>query len=47
MFRITEDLSTESHVQCLAKNCKNDPIAFFDMNKVILVIFSKIMYKVH
>jgi len=26
MFRITEDLSSGSLVQCLAKNCKNDSI---------------------
>ena len=34
MFRITEDLSSESLVQCLAKNYKNDSIASVDMDRV-------------
>ena len=34
MFRITEDLSSGSRVQCLAKNYKNDSIVSFDMDKV-------------
>ena len=34
MFRITEDPSSGSLVQCLAKNYKNDSIAFVDMDKV-------------
>jgi len=34
MFRITEDPSSGSLVQCSAKNYKNDPIASFDMDKV-------------
>ena len=34
MFRITEDSSSGSLVQCLAKNCKNDSIVSFDMDKV-------------
>ena len=31
MFRITEDLSSRSLVQCLAKNYKNDSIVSVDM----------------
>ena len=34
MFRITEDPSSESFVQCLAKNYKNDSIVSVDMDKV-------------
>ena len=34
MFRITEDPSSGSLVQCLAKNYKNDSIASVDMDKV-------------
>jgi len=34
MFRITEDPSSESPIQCLAKNYKNDSIASVDMDKV-------------
>jgi hypothetical protein len=34
MFRITEDPSSGSLVQCLAKNYKNDFIVSFDMDKV-------------
>jgi len=34
MFRITEDPSSESPVQCLAKNYKNDSIASIDMDEV-------------
>jgi len=34
MFRITEDPSSGSIVQCLAKNYKNDSIVSFDMDKV-------------
>jgi len=34
MFRITEDPSSGSFVQCLAKNYKNDSIVFVDMHKV-------------
>jgi len=33
MFRITEDLSSGSLVQCLAKNYKNDSIVFVNMDK--------------
>ena len=32
MFRITEDLSSGSLVQCLAKNYKNDSIVSVDMS---------------
>jgi len=34
MFRITEDPSSESLVQCLAKSYKNDFIVSVDMDKV-------------
>jgi len=34
MFRITEDPSSGSLVQCLAKNYKNDSIVTVDMDKV-------------
>jgi len=34
MFRITEDPSSGSLVQCLAKNCKNCSIVSVDMDKV-------------
>ena len=37
MFRITEDPSSGSLVQCLAKNCKNDSIVSIDMDKVGVV----------
>jgi len=34
MFRITENPSSGSLVQCLAKNYKNDSIVSFDMDNV-------------
>ena len=34
MFRITQDPSSGSFVQCLAKNYKNDSIVCVDMDKV-------------
>jgi len=34
MFRITEDPSSGSLVQCLAKNYRNDSIVCVDMDKV-------------
>ena len=34
MFRIKEDPSSGSLVQCLAKNYKNDSIVSIDMDKV-------------
>ena len=34
MFRITEDPSSGSLVQCLAKNCKKDFIVSVDMDRV-------------
>ena len=41
MFRITEDPSPRSLVQCLAKNCKNDSVVSVDMDKVgVMVPFS-------
>ena len=36
MFRITEDPSSGSLVQCLAKNYKNDSIVSVDMDKVVV-----------
>jgi len=42
MFRNTEDPSSGSLVQCLAKNYKNDSIVSID---IILVIFSQALYK--
>jgi len=49
MFRITEDPSSGSLVQCLAKNYKNDSIVSIDMDngldRIILVIFSQALYK--
>jgi len=37
MFRITQDPSSGSLVQCLAKNYKNDSIVSLDMDKVGVV----------
>jgi len=37
MFRITEDPSSERHVQCLAKNYKKDSIMSIDMDKVCVI----------
>jgi len=34
MYRITEDPSSGSRLQCLAKNYKNDSIVSVDMDKV-------------
>jgi len=34
MFRITDDPSSGSLVQCLAKNYKNDSVVSVDMDKV-------------
>jgi len=34
MFRITEDPSSGSIVQCLAKNYKNDSIVSVNMDKI-------------
>ena len=44
MFRITEDPSSGSLVQCLAKNYKNGSIVSRN-NTIILVIFSQALYK--
>jgi len=38
MFRITEDTSLGSLVQCLAKNYKNDSIVSVDMDKVGVMV---------
>ena len=38
MFRITEDLSSGSLVQCLAKNYKNDSIMSVGMDKVGVMV---------
>jgi len=41
MFRIAEDPSSGSLVQCLAKNYKNDSIMSVDMDKVgVMVVCS-------
>ena len=49
MFRITEDPSSGSVVQCLAKNYKNDSIMSVvhvnGHNRITLVIFSQALYK--
>ena len=37
MFRITENLSSGSLVQCLAKNYKNGSVVSVDMEKVLPV----------
>ena len=37
MFRITEDPSSGSLVQCLAKNYKNDSIVSVDMENVCVL----------
>ena len=42
MFRIAEDPSSGSLVQCLAKNYKNDVNGH---DRIILVIFSQALYK--
>ena len=41
MSRITEDPSSESLVQCLAKNYKNDSIVSVDMDKVGIMAASE------
>ena len=42
MFRITEDPSSGSLAQCLAKNCENDSIVSVDMDKVgVMAAFRK------
>ena len=38
MFRITEDPSSGSLVQCLAKNYKNDSVVSVDMDKVGVMV---------
>ena len=44
MFRITEDPSSESTVQCLAKNYKNYSIVSVDMDKVgVVTVYSDIL----
>ena len=53
MFRITEDPSSESLVQYLAKNYKNDSIVSVDTDlvhinghdRIIILIFSQALYK--
>jgi len=41
MFRITEDPSSRSLVQCLTKNYKNDSIVSVDMDKIgVMVAYS-------
>jgi len=41
MFRITEEPSSGSLVQCLAKKYKNDSIVSFDMDKAgVMAVYS-------
>ena len=43
MFRVTENSSSRSLVQCLAKNYKNDSIVSVDMDKALsAVIYSEL-----
>jgi len=45
MFRITEDPSSGSLVQCLAKNYKKGSIVSFDMDKVgVMIAYSDLLY---
>ena len=45
MFRITEDPSSGSLVQCLAKNYKTDSIVSVDMDKVgVMAAYSDLLY---
>jgi len=45
MLRITEDPSSVSLVQCLAKNYKNDSIVSVDMDKVgVMATYSACVY---
>ena len=45
MFRITEDPSSGSLAQCLAKNYKNDSIISVDMDKVsVIAAYSDLLY---
>jgi len=41
MFRITEDPSSESLVQCLAENYKNDSIVSVEIDKVHCSLYMK------
>jgi len=44
MFRITEDPSPGSLVQCLAKNYKNDSFVSVDMDKVgVMAAYSDLL----
>ena len=50
MFRVTEDPSSGSLVQCLARNYKNDSIVRVDMDKVgVMAAYSYLLcvYVVH
>ena len=44
MFRITEDPSSGSLVQCLAKNCMNGSIMSVDMDKVSVMAAHSFLY---
>jgi len=45
MFRITEDPSSESLVQCLAKNYKSDSIVSVGMDKVgVIAAYSHLVH---
>ena len=44
MFRITEDPSSGSLVQCLAKNYKNDSVMSIDMDRVsVMAAYSDLL----
>ena len=47
MFRITEDPSSGSLVQCLAKNYKNDSIHVNRHDRIFLVILAKHCTRLH
>ena len=44
MFRITEDLSSGSLVQCLDKNCKNGSIVSVDIDVSVMAAYSDCNY---
>ena len=47
MFWITDDPSSGSLVQCLAKNKKNDSIVSFDMDKVsVMAVYCDVCVRV-
>jgi len=47
MFRITEDPSSGSLVQCMAKNYKNDSIVSVDIDKVgVMAAYSDTIFRI-